>query len=47
VTGPCRNACLAQLQDRLQRGTQCGSCLLELRRLAQTGVAAANAAAVV
>ena len=38
---------LAQLQDRLQCGTHCGSCLPELRRLAQAGVAAATAAAVV
>jgi assimilatory nitrate reductase catalytic subunit len=37
---------LAQLQDRLKCGTHCGSCLPELRRLAQAGVAAAGTAAV-
>lgn len=31
---------LTMLQDRLKCGTQCGSCLPELRRLAQAGVAA-------
>ena len=32
---------LTMLQDRLKCGTNCGSCLPELRRLAQAGVAAA------
>ena len=38
---------LAALQDRLKCGTQCGSCLPELRRLAQAGVAASAAAVTV
>ena len=35
---------LATLQDRLKCGTHCGSCLPELRRLAQAGAAAPAAA---